>query len=80
MIDRATAMARRQAESVAENELAAMKAAEHWLDNCIVFDVGGLGLLVYSLQVTSGRHEPRWVTHGEVRQIRLGEEANRGTV
>ena len=73
MIDRATAMARRQAESVAVPSLAAMKAEEHWLDNCVVFDVGGMGLLVYSLQVTSGRHEPRWVTHGEVRQIRLGE-------
>ena len=80
MIDRATAMARRQAESVAENEMAAMKAEEHWIDNCVVFDVEGLGLLVYSLQVTSGKHESRWVTHGEVRQIRLGEEANRGTV
>ena len=38
-----------------------------------MFDVGGMGLLVYSLQVTSGKHEPRWVTHGEVRQIRLEE-------
>jgi len=73
MIDRVTAKARRYAESVAENEMAAMKAEEHWIDNCVVFDVEGLGLLVYSLQVTSGKHEPRWVEHKAVVQLKLWE-------
>lgn len=75
MIDRATERARRYAESVAENELQAIKAEEHWLDNCVVFDVGGLGLLIYSLQVTSGKHEPHWVEHKRVIPLKLWEPA-----
>lgn len=73
VIDEETRTARWYAQDLAEQELRAIKARERWPSNCVVFDAGPLGLLVYTFQVASGRHEPHWVDRQAVLQVKALE-------
>ena len=69
MIDHETEVARWMAQSRAESRIWLMGIHKVEKPDCMVFDAGVLGLLVYVRKGKLRRHEPHWVVPSDVVQI-----------